>query len=44
MAKKFICTVCGYIHEGDEAPKSVPFAKLPAINLKKLMTKKSSNL
>ena len=23
MAKKFICTVCGYIHEGDAAPESV---------------------
>ena len=19
--KKFICTVCGYVHEGDEAPE-----------------------
>ena len=21
--KKFICTVCGYIHEGDSAPEMV---------------------
>lgn len=24
MKKKFICTVCGYIHEGTEAPESCP--------------------
>lgn len=24
MAKKFKCTVCGYIHEGDEAPATCP--------------------
>lgn len=24
MKKKFICTVCGYIHEGDEAPEKCP--------------------
>ena len=22
--KKFVCTVCGYIHEGDAAPESCP--------------------
>lgn len=22
--KKFICTVCGYIHEGDAAPEKCP--------------------
>mgnify|MGYP002237392195 CR=1 FL=1 len=21
MKKKWICTVCGYVHEGDEAPE-----------------------
>ena len=21
MKKKFICTVCGYVHEGEEAPE-----------------------
>lgn len=25
--KKFICTVCGYIHEGDEPPKECPVCK-----------------
>jgi rubrerythrin len=22
--KKFVCTVCGYIHEGDEPPEVCP--------------------
>ena len=25
--KKFICTVCGYIHEGDAAPEKCPLCK-----------------
>ena len=29
MKKKFICTVCGYIHEGDEAPDFCPQCKQP---------------
>ena len=29
MKKKFICTVCGYIHEGDEAPEQCPLCKAP---------------
>ena len=28
MAKKWICTVCGYIHEGDEAPEQCPMCKV----------------
>ena len=28
--KKFICTVCGYIHEGDSAPEKCPLCKAPA--------------
>ncbi len=27
MKKKFICTVCGYIHEGTEAPEQCPICK-----------------
>ncbi|MBO5062443.1 MAG: NADH peroxidase [Prevotella sp.] len=27
MKKKFICTVCGYVHEGDEAPEKCPICK-----------------
>ena len=30
MAKKFRCTVCGYIHEGDAAPEKCPLCKVPA--------------
>ena len=28
--KKFRCTICGYIHEGDEAPERCPQCKAPA--------------
>ena len=27
--KKFICTVCGYVHEGAEAPAKCPLCKAP---------------
>ena len=29
MTKKFICAVCGYVHEGDEAPERCPICKAP---------------
>ena len=28
--KKFVCQVCGYIHEGDSAPEFCPQCKVPA--------------
>lgn len=28
--KKFVCTVCGYVHEGDSAPEACPICKAPA--------------
>jgi len=28
--KKFVCSVCGYVHEGDNAPVSCPQCKAPA--------------
>ena len=28
--KKFICSVCGYVHEGDQAPEKCPVCKVPA--------------
>ncbi len=28
--KKFVCTICGYVHEGDAAPESCPTCKAPA--------------
>ncbi|MBO5547033.1 MAG: NADH peroxidase, partial [Bacteroidales bacterium] len=27
MAKKFVCKVCGYVHEGDAAPEVCPKCK-----------------
>lgn len=30
MMKKFVCTICGYIHEGDSAPEFCPQCKAPA--------------
>ena len=30
MKKKFVCTVCGYVHEGDAAPECCPVCKAPA--------------
>ncbi len=29
MSKKFVCTVCGYIHEGDTPPEVCPRCKKP---------------
>ena len=28
--KKYICTICGYVHEGDSAPEACPQCKAPA--------------
>ena len=28
--RKWVCTVCGYVHEGDEAPEKCPVCKVPA--------------
>ena len=28
--KKFVCSVCGYVHEGDQAPAQCPQCKVPA--------------
>ena len=36
MKKKFICTVCGYIHEGPEPPEKCPICKVPASKFKEL--------
>ena len=37
MKKKFICTVCGYVHEGDAAPEQCPVCKAPASKFKELV-------
>ena len=28
--KKFVCSVCGYVHEGDAAPEKCPQCGVPA--------------
>ena len=28
--KKFVCTICGYVHEGEAAPEQCPICKAPA--------------
>lgn len=37
MKKKFICTVCGYIHEGDAAPEKCPLCGVPASKFKEVV-------
>ena len=32
---KYVCTVCGYVHEGDEPPVECPICKAPADKFKK---------
>lgn len=36
MKKKWICTVCGYVHEGETAPEFCPQCKVPASKFKEL--------
>ena len=36
MKKKFICTVCGYVHEGDTPPEFCPQCGVPASKFKEL--------
>ena len=27
---KYVCSVCGYVHEGDQPPEACPICKAPA--------------
>ncbi len=36
MKKKFICTVCGYIYEGEHAPEKCPMCGVPGSKFKEL--------
>ncbi len=36
---KFVCTVCGYVHEGNEAPEKCPKCKVPASKFEKVEQK-----
>ena len=37
MKKKFICTVCGYVHEGDAAPEFCPQCNVPRSKFKEVI-------
>ena len=37
MKKKFICSVCGFIYEGDAAPEKCPLCKAPASKFTELV-------
>jgi rubrerythrin len=39
--KKFVCSVCGYVYEGEEAPEKCPICKAPA---EKFIAKDSDKL
>ncbi len=32
--KKFVCTVCGYVYEGEAAPAECPVCDVPAAKFK----------
>ena len=34
--KKFVCTVCGYVHEGDSAPEQCPVCKVGSDKFKEM--------
>ena len=33
---KYVCSVCGYVHEGDQPPAQCPVCKAPADKFKKM--------
>lgn len=39
--KKFVCSVCGYVHEGDSAPEACPLCKAPASKFNEVTSEKS---
>ena len=36
MKKKFVCSVCGYVYEGETAPEQCPLCKAPASKFKEM--------
>ena len=38
--KKFVCTICGYVHEGESAPDACPQCKAPASKFVEQSTEK----
>ena len=39
---KFVCSVCGYVHEGDAAPERCPQCKVPAEKFQEVKAEKRS--
>ena len=39
--KKFVCPVCGYVHEGDSAPEKCPLCKVPGEKFKEMTGEKT---
>ena len=39
--KKFVCTVCGYVYEGEAAPEACPVCKAPADKFKEQVGERS---
>ena len=39
--KKFVCTICGYVHEGENAPEKCPQCKVPAEKFKEMAGEKT---
>ena len=39
--KKWVCTVCGYVHEGPEAPEFCPVCKAPRSKFEKMAEEKT---
>ena len=35
---KWVCTVCGYVYEGEQAPEACPVCKAPASKFKEMDT------
>ncbi len=38
---KWVCTVCGYVHEGEQPPENCPVCKQPAEKFEKMEEKKN---
>ena len=39
--KKFVCAICGYVHEGTEAPEKCPICKAPAAKFNEMAGEKT---
>ena len=39
--KKFVCSICGYTHEGDSAPEKCPLCKAPASKFNEMSGEKT---